>query len=434
MPPGPRDPRIVQAVRLISTPYQFTLKAHERFGDVFTMRVPGWNYFVVGDPELAKQVMSEDWAVLSRGQPPIARPMFGDYSLFMLEGEEHAAHRRLLEPAFRGERVRSYDEITKRICEEELATLPLNEPIALMQHLRAITLDTIVCATFGGFEQPGQIAVAERVRDAIAYSHNLVSLGRVWLSGMKSWLPAPKEFTRIRAALDDALYAEITRARNDPGLTERSDILSDLVRAQRHDGAPMSDVEIRDELVTMMIQGHGSTASSVGWAIERLSRHPVALERLRDDLKAGRTEYLEAVIKETLRVRPPLSQPTRKVEQPYSLGGYDLEPGTLIMLNMIKLHRQPSMYPDPERFDPERFLRTAGDGLSWMPFGGGVWGCPGAGLALQELRGILPILVSSLRWEPEEGRDEEPMRRGFNLEPKRGARVIIRSRVPATAQ
>jgi cytochrome P450 len=349
----------------------------------------------------------------------------------MLEGEEHAAHRRLLEPAFRGERVRSYDEVTQRICEREMDALPLNEPVALMPVLREITLQTIVCATFGGFDTPGPVAIADKTRDAIAYSHNLVSLGRVWLSGMKDWLPAPKEFLRMRAGLDESLYAEIARTREDPNLPERVDIISDLVRARHDDGTPMSDQEIRDELVTMMIQGHGSTASAVGWAIERLSRYPVALGRLRDDLGAGRTDYLEAVIKETLRVRPPLSQPTRRVEQPYQIGGYELEPGTLIMLNMISLHRSPKMYPHPERFDPERWLRPESENYDWMPFGGGVWGCPGAGLALQEMRSILPVLVTRLRWEPEEGRDEEPMRRGFNLEPRRGARVIIREKLPA---
>jgi cytochrome P450 family 135 len=434
MPPGPRTPRLYQAVRLISRPYQFALGGHERYGDQFTIKIPGgWNYFVVGDPELAKQVMAEPREVLSRGQPPIARPMFGSYSLFMLEGEEHAAHRRLIEPPFRGERLRSYDEITMGICDEELEKLPLNEPVSLIDALRRITLKTIVAATFGAFDHPGPVAVAKRTEDAIAYSYHLINLGRVWLSGMKGW-KLPKGFVAMRDPLDAAIYAEIKRAQDDPNLSERGDILADLVRARRDDGSPMSDQEIRDEVVTMMIQGHGSTASSVGWAIERLSRHPPELDRLRSSLKEGDKTYLNAVVKETLRVRPPLSMPTRKVVRPYKLGGYNLKPDTLIMLDMIKLHRHPSMYPDPERFDPERFMGDAAEGKDWMPFGGGVWGCPGAGLALQELKGILPAIVTKLRWEPDEWRDEEPLRRGFNLEPKRGVRVIIRERVSADGE
>jgi len=428
LPPGPRLPRIYQAVRLLSRPYSFSQNAHRRYGDQITIRIPRWNYFVIGDPELAKQVMAEPREVLSRGQPPIARPMFGDYSLFMLHGEEHAEHRRMIEPAFRGERLQGYDEITREICIEELSRLPLNEPVSLIGPLRSITLKTIVAATFGSFEHPGPAAVAERTQDAVAYSHKLLSLGRVWLSGMKGW-PLPKEFLQMRDALDAAIYAEITRARNDPDLDARGDILADLVRARHDDGNPMSDREIRDEVVTMMIQGHGSTASAIGWAIERLSRCPAALERLRTDLAAGGTDYLNAVVKETLRVRPPLSQPTRRVEQPYDIGGYRLQPGTLIMLDMITLHRRPSMYPNPERFDPDRFLDKGVEGARWMPFGGGVWGCPGAGLALQEMRGILAIVVSTLRWEPDELADEQPMRRGFNLEPKRGVRVIVKERL-----
>jgi cytochrome P450 family 135 len=432
LPPGPSLPRLVQAVRLVSKPYQFTLGAHARYGDQFTIRIPGWDYFVIGDPQLAKEVMAQPRTVLSRGSPPIARPLFGDHSLFMLQGEEHAAHRALIEPAFRGARLQSYDELTKRICEEELATLPLHEPVSLITHLRSITLRTIVHATFGGIDHPGPAAIADRTRDLVEYSNHLLKLGRLWLSAAKG-RKEPKDFARMRDAMNDAIYPEIKRAREDPGLAEREDILADMIRAKRVDGTPMSDREIRDEIVTMMMQGHGSTASAIGWAIERLSRHPEALERLRADLEAGNKDYLEAVIKETLRIRPPLSQPSRKVEQPYSIGGYDLEPGTLIMMNMIMLHRQPAMYPDPERFDPDRFTGHGVEGASWIPFGGGAWGCPGAGLALQEMRGILPIVVSTLRWRPDDMRDEEPKRRAFNLEPKRGIRVIIDERTPATA-
>jgi cytochrome P450 family 135 len=241
----------------------------------------------------------------------------------------------------------------------------------------------------------------------------------------------PKSFLEARDPLDRVVFEEIQRARNDPRLEERDDILAMLLQAKHEDGSPMTDQEIRDQMMTLLIQGHTSTATTLAWAFERLTRHPDVLERLRSELQSGSDEYLDAVFKEVLRVRPPIPITPRKVVQPYTLGGYEIEIGALIAPSVWMVHRREDVYPDPERFRPERFLEQPEGKYTWIPFGGSDRHCLGRSFATHEIKTVLRTIVLQARFAPAEGPDEAVTRRGILFSPKDSARAVLQERVPA---
>lgn len=405
--------------------------ADQRYGDVWTLRLPGGsNNVIVANPDLIKAVFTADTAVLGGASPPMAKALLGDYSLILLDGPEHRAQRKLIEPAFHREHVDRYRDVMARICEEELATWPLREPMELWPRMEAITLRAIMSAVFGVTGGSAQEELGARIRNTVEFSASIGRMSRLWLAQMRGG-KLPQSFLDVRDPLDAMIIEEIDRARKDPRLAERDDILATLVQAHHDDGSPMSERELRDELVTLLIQGHMSTSSGLSWALERLMRHPEAFERLRAEAQTSHEEYLDAVVKETLRVRPPLPFPTRQTLQPYRLGEWELEPKTLIMINSFMLHRREDIYPEPERFRPERFLERPAEPYTWTPFGGGVRGCPGASFALCELKVVLRTIVQRVRLAPTEQGDEAIRRRAVGFVPSRGARAIVEERVPA---
>jgi cytochrome P450 len=431
LPPGPRNPPPLQAINFMRRPAALLETSRERYGDVWTLRLPGKvNNVIVADPELAKDVFTADPALLAGASPPIAKPLFGEHSVLMIDGPQHTAQRKLLEPPLHAERVQRYRGLMAQICEQELASWPLHEPLPLLPRMRTIALKTIMSAIFGVTGGEAQEVISARIRAAVEYSSSLPRLGRMWLSQLRG-AKLPRSFARIRDSLDAVIFEEIGRARQDPRLEKRDDILASLLGARHDDGSPMTDRELRDELVTLLIQGHTSTASALAWALERLVRHPEALERLRVEAQTASEDYVDAVVKETLRVRPPLPLPTRRVIQPFMLGEYELEPGTVVMVNTFMLHRRADLYPEPDRFRPERFLEQPAGRYTWIPFGGGPRGCPAASFALCELKVVLRTLALQTRLAPTEQRDEEIRRRAVGFDPSRGARVVLQERVPA---
>jgi cytochrome P450 len=431
LPPGPREPRPLQGLKFMRRPADLMEAAHERYGDVWTLRMPGGvTNVIVADPALIKEVFDADPAVVGGAAPPMAKAMLGEHSLILLDGAEHATQRSLMAPAFHRERVQRYREEMARNCERELVDWPLGEPLQLLPRMERITLRSIMSALFG----PGDDASRESLRllmhEAVEYSTNVRRLARVWFAMMRD-ATLPASFRRLRERVDAAVFREIERARQDPRLEEREDILATLLRGRDAEGNPISDSELRDQVVTLLFQGHTSTASGLAWALERLMRHPEVFERLRAEAQAGSDEYVDAVVKEALRVRPPLPFPTRSVTQPFRLGEYELEPGTQIMVNSYMLHRRPDLYPEPERFRPERFLEKPADASSWTPFGGGKRGCPAASFALLELKVVLLTIAQRARLAPADQADEEIRRRAVGFIPSRGALAVLQERVPA---
>jgi len=284
-------------------------------------------------------------------------------------------------------------------------------------------------------------ALAERFRAAKA---SVVLVNVAWSADSKDVLRAavdypthpeggfPKAFLKVRDGLDAAIYDTIERARRDPNLAERDDVLGMLLTMQHDDGSAVTDREIRDHMVTLLIQGHSSTATALSWAVERLTRHPQMFDRLREEAQNGGDEYLDAVMKETLRSRPPLPLAAREVSQPYQLGQYELPVGALIACSIYLLQRRADLYPDPDRFDPERFLNKPAPPYTWIPFGGGMRQCIGGSFAIAEIKVVLRTLALRTRLAPADQKDEQIKRAGVGFSPSRGGRIVIQERVPAS--
>jgi cytochrome P450 len=405
---------------------------NKSYGDVWSLRLLGGTTFVfVSDPELIKKVFTADSEALHGGDANmIATALLGEKSVLLLDEREHMTQRKLLLPPFHGERMHRYHGLMERICEEELASWPLNEPLPLLPRMQTITVGVIMSAIFGVTGGARQETLRSRIRSLLNWGANPMRMGRLHLSHRRGTAPA-QSFLRVRDPLDALIFEEIERARQDPRLEDRDDILAMLLQAQHDDGSPMTDREVRDQLMTLLIQGHTSTATALAWALERLMRHPDVFERLRAEMETGSEDYLDAVVKETLRLRPPLPMVARRVNRPYRLGDYDLEVGTLIAPCIYLVHRRADLYPEPERFRPERFLEQPAGTYTWIPFGGGERHCLGRSFATAEIKAVLRTLTMQARLVPAEQRDEEIRRRGILFSPSRGARAVLEERVRA---
>jgi cytochrome P450 len=435
LPPGPRNPRVVNTFRWMVKPAALFESAQARYGDVWTLRMLRQTTFVVvSDPDLIKDVFTADPTVLHAGHAnlTIGTSLLGKYSVLTLDEHDHTVQRKLLLPQFGSERVARYHDVMARICEEDLATWPLNEPIELLPRMQAITRKVIMSAIFGVTGGEEQDRLDTRIANLLEWGAHPLNMTRLHRASKRD-SKLPSGFVERRDPLEEAVYQAIEGARQDPRLEERDDILAMLVQARHDDGTPMSDVELRDEMVTLLIQGHASTATALSWALERLLRHPETLERLRAELEGGDDAYLDAVLKETLRVRPTNPVVIRYVNKPFRLGNYDLDVGTMVAPCIYLLHRRPDLYPEPERFRPERFLEQPAGPYTWIPFGGGDRHCIGRNFATSEIETVLRILVLRARLEPVEQPDESIRKRGILLSPSDSARAVLRERLPAAA-
>jgi cytochrome P450 len=403
------------------------------FGDVWLLRLlAGTNFVMVSDPDLIKQVFTAESTVIHGGDANmIATALLGEHSVLLLDEQPHRTVRKLLLPPFHGERMRSYHDAMGRIAEDEIDRWPLGEPIEMLTRMQAITLEVIMATIFGVRGGEHQEALRRRIRALLDWGASPRRMISLHISHRRGKFP-PQSFLDVRDPFDAQVYEEIERGRADPGLEEREDILAMLLKARYEDGSTMNDRELRDTLTTLLIQGHTSTGTALAWALERLTRHPEAMERLRSELEEEGDEYLDAVIKEALRLRPPLPFVARRVNQPYELGGYELPVETLIAACIYLVHRRPDVYPEPERFRPERFLEQKEGTYTWIPFGGGERHCLGRSFALAEMKVVLRAVVARTRLEPDEAADEPIARKGILFSPGRGGRVVVRERLPAT--
>lgn len=398
-----------------------------RYGDVFTLTAPKEGSFViVGDPELIKRVLTADSDTLlaGAGNATILEPMLGKHSLLTLDGAEHLRQRRLLLPAFHGERLQAFAAVMKDITEASIACWPLHESFPLHPHMQSITLDVILRTVFGLSSGREHTRLRATLVEFLEVAANpwLLFPGLIGLDPFKvPWL----RITKLKRAVDEALYAIIAqRRRMPPGGT---DVLSMMLDARDAEGEAMTDVELRDELVTLLLAGHETTATSLAWTFDRLLPHPGALARLRSELAAGKDEYLDAVIRETLRMRPIVPLVGRVAAKPFQLGPWLLPVGTRIAPSIALAGQRADAYPEPHEFKPERWLGVKPDPYTWLPFGGGIRRCIGMAFALLEMRIVLQTIVMRTNLHLVDG-PARVVRRGITLAPSGGTRVVLRGR------
>ena len=376
-------------------------------------------------PEDIKKVFTASPADLHAGEANrILLPVVGPQSLLLLDEGEHMEHRKLLLPPFHGKRMQAYGESMARIAADEIETWPLGEPYKLRPRMQAVTLEIILRTVFGVRENERLEALRvalRRLLDMVTSPRQALFLIALGPEKISRFGP----FQRVVESVDRLIGAEIADHRESGDLAEREDILSLMLQARHEDGSPMSDAELRDELVTLLVAGHETTANALAWAVERLVRHPEKLERLGADVAAGDDAYLKAVVQETLRLRPVISLVNRSLKVPFEVGGYELPAGVKVAPCIYLVHRDPEIYPEPDRFLPERFLDNAPGTYTWIPFGGGVRRCIGGAFAQYEMEVVLRELVTRRTLSPTRSRDERVYRRAITETPRHDAEVLV---------
>jgi cytochrome P450 family 135 len=432
LPPGPGDHPLLQTGQFLFRGEPYLESCRERYGDTFTLRGPAEVRIVVTcDTEIVKQVFTGDPNLLHAGESNgILRPLLGDKSLLLLDGPEHLRHRRLMLPPLHGERMRGYGEAMSEIAHRHIARWPIGRTFSVQRSMQDITLEVIVRTVFG-IEEPARV---ERLARPLRNVLGLADGARGGLRMAAAMLSERVQTSRrgplrrlwtLMKPVDEVLMAEVRERRADPRAGEREDILSLLLAARDEDGNPLTETEIRDELMTLVVAGHETTATGLAWALERLSRYPQVLDRLYATRGEEREAYVDAIAKETLRLRPVVAGVGRLLQRPMEFGDHRLPAGTVIAPSIMLVHKRPDIYPQPRRFRPERFLERTPGTYEWIPFGGGVRRCIGASFALFEMRAVLEALVERVRLMPTDAQPEQARRRLVTLVPSRGGRIRI---------
>ena len=435
LPPGPSAPALVQATRWMRSPVSLMEECRERYGETFTVRMARVGELVfISDPPSVKRLFSADRENrLPEGRSVLLEPVLGRRSLLLLEGEDHLRSRRLMLPQFHGERMRAYEAVMERAADRELDSWPLGRRFPLHPRMQAITLEVILRAVFG-VEDPAR---RERLRGLLVRLLDVTSSPRAQMIGLLSRrlgrIGPYGRLLRLMEDVDGALSEHITERRVDPGAGDRDDILSLLVAARFDDGEPMSDAEIRDQLMTLLLAGHETTATALAWAFDLLFRSPDAFERLRAELVEGRDGYLDAVATETLRVRPVVPSVGRLITSDATLGGFDLPAGTAVMASIYLVHTREDLFAAPYEFRPDRFLEGAPETYSWIPFGGGTRRCLGAAFASFEMKVVLRTILRRAVLRAGTDRPESYSHRNVTLSPRNGTPAILEERRPVEA-
>jgi cytochrome P450 family 135 len=426
LPPGPPLPRVAQTAIWSRQARRMLFSCQERYGDMFTLKIAyEGRWVMLADPDAVKQVFTGDPRVFHAGEGnQILAPVLGRNSILVLDEKPHISQRRLLLPPFHGERMQGYEQTMSEIAAEEVERWPTGTPYQLRPRMQAITLDIILRTVFGIREAEKLVELRDALRDFLDLTTNPRLLLPLLLVG-PGRVRTLEAFRRRIDRVDRLIYREIAERRRAGNLEERDDILSMLVGATHEDGSPMRDEEMRDELLTLLVAGHETTATSLAWAVERLSRHPEKLDRLRTEVEAGSDEYLTATIQETLRLRPVISIVIRRLTEPVEIGGYELPAGVSVTPSVYLVHRNPEIYPDPEAFKPERFLENPPGTYTWIPFGGGVRRCLGASFAQFEMAVVLKELVKRREIRPADPKPERIFRRAITETPRHNTEVVL---------
>jgi cytochrome P450 len=427
LPAGPRAPAFLQLGHYSVRPLRWLTGLQQRHGNVFTVRLPLFPapLVMVGEPALVKEIFAADGETLHSGElNTLLGELLGSESLILQDGEAHARSRKVLLPPFHGDRMRQYSTDMQEITREHLARRTAQGVTSIDDLFREITLDVILRKVFGAARGAGQDRLRHALRSVLDLSATPLALASAfvprWLRPLTRW----KKFQRLRAEIDEAIYAWIRVHRSQQ--SSRDDILSLLMEADTFD-----DRELRDHLVTMVSAGHETTAIALSWAVEDIWSRPELLSALRDELKDGYdgaqrgTPYplLDGAVRETLRLHPVLPFVVRIVKRPFECRGQTWEPGTILCPCMTVVHRSPDVYPDPHAYRPQRFQERRFGPHEWFPFGGGLRMCTGWAFAMAEMRAVLATLIQETEMELVSVPSTRVRRRGVTLAPRNGPRI-----------
>lgn len=441
LPRGLPYPMPVQTALWIRRPTDLMERCRREFGSVFTVRLPPSPIVFLSDPADIKTVFTAKPHQMHAGAVNrIIRVLVGDHSVLLLDEAEHMRQRKLLLPPFHGERMRFYGNTMAEITERTMATWPDGQAFSLHPYTQAITLEVILRTVFGLDEGARLSELRRQITKTLEHGESrLVTLVMLHLSEhpeLEERLPW-RYLLRRRDAMDVTLYRQIAERRK-AGDPHRKDVLSTLLMARDDEGAGMTDAELRDELVTALAAGHETTATALAWAVERILSTPRVYDRLREEIRAsgnGRTPdperlarlpYLDATIKEVLRLRPVIPIVGRLLKEPFVFGGRELPEGTTVAPCIYLAHRDPDVYPDPEAFRPERFEGAQPDPYAYLPFGGGVRRCIGAAFASYEMKVVLGTILASCDLEAAQPLPAPVRRRAITFWPEHGTRVRVR--------
>ena len=437
LPPGPRLPRLFQTLNWVRRPIPIMRKYAREYGECFTLRwinSPPVVFF--SDPVAIKQIFtaSPERALAGRANV-VLKPMLGENSVLLLDGARHKRERKLLMPPFHGERMRLYGEIMREAADRSIDNWPEEQPFPIHERMQAITLDIILRAVFGVDEG----ALLQKLRSLLIEFLRLVGSSplllirrlQVNLGPLTSW----QRISQLGHAIDTALYEQIAQ-RKAAAQNGRTDIMAMLIEARDEDGQPMSAQELRDEMITMLLAGHETTATSLSWVVHRLLQNPDVLEKVRAELQRvvgggpiqaehmSELAYLDATIKETARLNPIVPVVARYLEQPTRIGAYEIPAGCVAAPCIYLTHRRPELWPEPETFNPDRFVGKRVDPYTFFPFGGGVRHCLGAAFAAYEMKIVLAQMLSRVSLRPVPGYTARVVRRSITFAPSEGLPVI----------
>ncbi|MFI8589071.1 cytochrome P450 [Dietzia maris] len=425
LPPGPRLPRPIQGVGFGIARRETLRLFHRRYGTAFTVHLPIYGRAVViSDPALAKELFTAPQESLTNVDPNLGR-VLGENSMFALEGPDHRRRRKLLTPPLHGRRIKAHEAIVEEETRRELDSWVAGRPFASMPSMTRITLDVILRTVFGARDD--ELDTLRRVIPPMVEAGSAVVITPELPVRLGTVGPRAR-FARYKKVYDEAIGALITRGRRDDRLDERDDILAMMLQSTYDDGSSMTDDEIRDELTALLVAGHETTATTLAWALERLSRTPAVLRELVAEVDAGGTDYRSATILEVQRSRPVIDLAGRNVQFPHlDLGPWRIPRGYNVLVAISLLHDDSTHFAEPERFDPTRFLGTTPP-PAWLPFGGGTRRCIGAAFAAMEMDVVLRTVLSMYEIVPTTERDERWHSRGVAFAPRRGGRITVRRR------
>ena len=436
LPPGPRLPPSVQLLGTWLRPGMSMVAAMRHYGRRVTVNIPFQPPLVmISDPDEIKEIFKLPPDVAHPGQGArILEPILGRYSLILLDEDLHLEHRRLLLPAFHGDRMKLLVDLMRELTDAELDTWPTDTPVSLHAHLQALTLEVILRAVFGMEKGQRLDDLREAVAGILALADRPLSIILPIADRYLGWVPTMREFKRLRARSRKLIFAEIRDRRlafesgaADP---EAHDVLAMMLAAKHEDDSPMSDQEIHDELMTALVAGHETTASQLAWTFMHLARDQRACARLTEEVDSGVGDaYMMATINESLRLRPVLPQvEPRYLRKSATIGGFDYPARVALIPAPYMLHHDPEIYPEPFAFKPERFLDNNPGTYTWIPFGGGRRRCLGAAFAIQEMKIVVGEVMRRFTLEPEQQAGERSIRRSITVSPKQGGTVILRTR------
>ncbi len=436
LPPGPAMPSSVQALGWALRPLPFMAQSSRRYGDLFTLRIRrGRPWVFLSNPEHVGKVLTISPELVRAGAGeanPLLGPLLGPRSVMLLDEPEHMAHRKFILPSFHGARMRGYGEMMVEVAREEIARWPVDEPFAMWPRMQAISNEVVMRAVFGNTngEHMKQLRLLlGRLTDWLNDPSRLMLLATFG----SRWLTRSGRFRDVIAPVEAALLQEVRRRRSTPGRPEDEGILSLLEQAYDENGAPMTDQELRDELITLL--SDGPTATSLSWAFERLLRHPEKLARLREEVLAGDGDaYTDAVIKEILRLCPAVPLVMRGLVEPMQLGDYTIPAGTTVAAAIYLVHHRPDIYPHPFSFMPERYLDHPPENYTWIPFGSGVRRCVAAAFAQLEMKLVMHTVLQEVELHPASSAGTQRARRSsVAFAPGDQAPVRVTRRAPARA-